>query len=174
MRRMLRAFSSDQGLTLVELGVGMAITAMLSTILVTWLGAAVGSETSHRSYDEALADLRHVTDQMSREIRTSNGLTAIADQSLSLWLDTDRDGVVDTGEIVSWAIEGTTMVRWTDDAVIKAVVATNISESASGFGYDSTDPTAVTRVTVDLVAVATTRAGEDPLQHSVDVYLRNT
>lgn len=172
--RIRRRFANDAGVTLVELGVGMAITALLATLMVTWLAAGVGSETSHRSYDEAVADLRHVTDQLAREIRTSNGLTSLGDHSLTLWLDGDRDGVVDAGEIITWQISGSEMVRVTDAAAAGAVLATNLSQADSLFTYDSDDPAQVTRVTIDLTALARTRAGSDVLEHSVDVYLRNS
>lgn len=172
--RALRRLAADPGTTLVELGVGMAITALLATLMVTWLAAGVGSETSHRSYDDALADLRHVTDQLSREIRTASALTDLGDQSVSLWLDGDRDGVVDTGEIVTWQIDGSEVVRVTDDVEVGAVLATNVSGPDSLFAFDEEDPALVTRVTVTLVALADTRAGTDALEHSVDIYLRNT
>jgi type II secretory pathway pseudopilin PulG len=171
--RMLRRLRTESGMTLVELGVGMAITALLSTLMVSWLAAGIGSETSHRSYDEALSDLRHVTDQLSREIRTSNGVKAFSDHSVSLWLDGNRDDVVDDGEIVTWEIEGTAVLRYTDNVEDGAVLATNVSSGASVFTFDADDPAEVTRVTVTLVTVAETRAGRDPIEHTVDIYLRN-
>ena len=174
MNSLRRLIARDAGVTLVELGVGMAITALLATLMVTWLAAGIGSDTSHRSYDEAIADLRHVTDQLAREIRTASGLTSLGDHSLSLWLDGDRDEIVDPGEIVTWQITGSDMVRATDDAAVGAVLATNLSQVDSLFTYDSDDPVSVTRVTIDLVALARTRAGSDAIEHSVDVYLRNS
>jgi type II secretory pathway pseudopilin PulG len=167
-----RVGDDDSGLTLVELGVGMAITALLSTLMVTWLSAGVGSETSHRSYDDALADLRHVTDQMSKEIRSAGHLTAAGTSSLGYWLDGDRDGVVDTGETVTWAIDGLGITRSTD-ADSGGVLATSVSEAYSSFSYDSDDPAAITRVTISLVTLAENRAGEARLEHTVDIHLRN-
>lgn len=173
MGRLRRRLARDAGTTVVELGVGMVITALLATVMVAWLAAGVGSESSHRSYDEALSDLRHVTDQLSRELRSASGLTSVADQSLSLWLDGDRDDVVDAGEVVTWQISGSEVVRVTDGAASGAVVATNVSDTASLFSYDSDDPALVTRVTINLVALAQAGGGTAEIEHAVDVYLRN-
>lgn len=162
----------ESGLTLIELSVGMAITAMLSTVMVVWLAAGVGSETSHGSYDAALADLRHITDQMSREIRGAGYLTAAGPSSLGYWLDGNRDGVVDGGETVTWTIDDLGITRSTD-ASSGGVLATSVSGIYSSFSYDSEDPALITRVTISLVTIAQNRSGERRLEHTVDIYLRN-
>lgn len=160
-------------MSLVELGVSMVITSLLAVLMVTWFSAGVGSEKSHRSYDQALGDLREVTDRLGKEVRAAGYLTSAEPASLSFWLDADRDAVVEAGETITWAIDGTTMVRSTDDGATSAVLATNLTPSASGFTYDATDPAAVTRVTLSLRATAETRAGGDQLEHTIDIYLRN-
>lgn len=165
--------SDDAGVTLVEIGVAMMLGSLVAALMMVWLAAGVGSETSHRSYDEALADLRHVTDQLSREIRSSSGVTSASPSTVSFWLDGDRDGVVDTGETITWAIDGESVVRSTDDAVSAAVLATSVSDLYSVFEYDAEDPASITRVTITLATLAYTRAGDDRLIHSADVYLRN-
>jgi hypothetical protein len=161
-------------MSLVELGVSMVITSLLALLMVTWFSAGVGSEHSHRSYDDALSDLRQVSDRLGKEVRGAGYLTTAEPASLSFWLDGDRDGVPEEGETVTWAIDGTTVVRSTDDGVSSAVLATNLTPGASGFTYDTTDPAEVTRVTVTLIATAETRAGGDQLEHTVEIYLRNT
>jgi type II secretory pathway pseudopilin PulG len=173
-RRLARSqLSGEAGMSLVELGVSMVITSLLAVLMVTWFSAGVGSENSHRSYDDALSDLRGVSDRLGKEVRSAGYLTAADATSLSFWLDGDRDGVVEEGETITWAIDGTTMVRTTDDGVTSAVLATNLTPSASGFTYDAIDPADVTRVTITLVATAETRAGGDQLEHTDDIYLRN-
>jgi type II secretory pathway pseudopilin PulG len=174
MRNAIRALRSDRGLTLVELGVGMLIGAMLSALMVVWLGAGVRSELTHQSYDEALSDLRDITDQMSREIRTSNALTALGDQSLSLWLDGDRDDEVDTGEIVTWAIDGSDVLRSVDGTAGAVILGSSVSSEASVFAYDAATAAEVGRVTITLVTLAETRDGRDQIVQTVDIYLRNS
>ena len=162
----------EAGVTLVELGVALSITALLSTLMVTWFAAGVGSENSHSSYDAALNDLRTVSDRMSREVRAAGTLSAIAADSLTFWLDLDRDGTEDEGETITWTISGRAMLRGTDALEEPAVIATNLAET-SAFLYDAEDPALVTRVTLDLVAAAQTRAGRDLVEYSIDIYLRN-
>ena len=163
----------ERGVTMVELGVAMLITALLSTVMITWVFAGVSSENSHRSYDDALADLRQVTDRLGREIRSAGYLTEAGVSSLAYWLDGDRDGVAEAGETITWAIDGSTIVRSADDGQPGAVLATNLSGAASSFAYDATIPGDVTRVTITFVALAETQAGYDELQHTLDIYLRN-
>lgn len=172
VRRLRRTLDDDGGMSLVELGVSMVITSLLAVLMVTWLSAALQSENSHASYDEALADLRDVSDRLSREVRAAGYLITAEPYSLSFWLDGNRDGVVGAGESITWAIEGSDMRRFTEDDSEDVVVATHLT-TGSRFSYDNTTPGSVTRVTVDLVAGAETRAGIDLVTHSADIYLRN-
>ncbi len=152
----------------------MVMTALLSTIMLTWIFTGFGSDSTHRSYDHALEDLRNVSDQLSREVRAADYLTAAEAASMTFWLDGNRDGIVDTGETVTWSIEaGGIVVRSTDDGSPGAVLATYLSPTASSFSYDAVVPGDVSRVTMDLVALAATSAGGDEVFHSTDVYLRN-
>jgi hypothetical protein len=152
----------------------MLMSALLSTVMIIWVFAGFRSDSVHRSYDEALSDLRRVTDQLSREVRSAGYLTAADDLSMTFWLDGDRDGTVDTGELVSWTIDsGGNVLRATDDGSPGAIVATNLSFTASSFSYDSATPVDITRVTIDLVALAATETGGDEVFRSFDVYLRN-
>ncbi len=171
--RCRRRLAVDAGLTLVELGVSMVITSLLGALMITWFAAGVGSENSHQSYDAALSDLREVSDRLGSELRGSGYLTAAEPGTISFWLDGDRDGVVESGETITWAIDGVTMVRSTDDGATSAVLATHLGTD-SAFSYDAIAPADVTRVTISLVADATTRAGTDQIEHVVEIYLRNT
>lgn len=170
--RLRRCLGGDAGMSLVELGVSMVITSLLAVLMVTWLSAGVGSESSQRSYDEALSGLRDVSDRLSREVRAAGYLTTAEPESLSFWLDGDRDGVVGQGESITWAIEGSDMRRFTEDDSENVVLASHLT-TGSQFSYDAATPGSVTRVTIDLVAAAETRAGFDLVLHSADIYLRN-
>lgn len=167
-----RLLRRDEGMSLVELGVSMVITSLLAALMVTWFSAGVGSENSQRSYDSALSDLRDVSDRLSREVRAAGYLITADPYSLSFWLDGDRDGAVGSGESITWAIEGSDMRRYTDDDSEDVIVASHLT-TGSRFSYDAVAPDEVTRVTVDLVAAAETRAGVDLVEHSSDIYLRN-
>ncbi len=172
VRRLRGALAADAGMSLVELGVSMVITALLSVLMLTWFSAGVASENSHRSYDSALADLRDVSDRLGREVRGAGYLTAADTDSLSFWLDGDRDGVAGSGEVITWTIAGGEMLRSTDADESSGVLATMLV-AGSGFTYDAVNPGEVTRVTVTLVAGAETRAGTDEIRHVIDIYLRN-
>lgn len=167
-----RRLRDERGITLVELSVSMLVTSLLGALMVVWFSAGAGSETSHRSYDEAIADLREVSDRISREVRGAGYLTSASPASLTLWLDGNRNGAEDAGETITWTIAGATMTRSTDVVGESAVLATRLGEG-SGFTFDSTDAAAVTRVTLTLTADATTRAGIDQIEQTVEIYLRN-
>lgn len=175
VRDLIQRFRREElGITIIELSISMAITALLSTVMIVWVFAGFGSDSTHSSYDAALDDLRNVTDRLSSEVRAANHLTAAEEDSLSFWLDANRDGTLDSGELVTWAIQTDgTVVRSTDGGSPGAVLATNLSPTESGFYYDSATPASVTRVSIDLVSLAQTRAGDDEVFHGFDVYLRN-
>jgi prepilin-type N-terminal cleavage/methylation domain-containing protein len=162
----------DAGVTLVELAVAMMISAMLSAVMVAWMTAGVNSERTHQSYDRALSDLRAVADQLSREVRGATRITDAGESSVSFWLDVDRDGATDSGEIVTWSIDGPDMVRATD-AGDAGILATTLSAADSGFTYDSDNPDEIKRVTITLGTVADNGSNHDLLQQSMDIYLRN-
>ena len=164
---------SEAGITVIELSVGMVMTALLSTVMITWIFTGFGADSTLRSYDHALEDLRNVSDQLIREVRAADYLTAAEAASMTFWLDGDRDGTVNIGETVTWTIgAGGVVVRSTDDGS-SGVVATYLSPTGSSFSYDAIIPGDVSRVTIDLVALAATSAGGDEVFHSTDVYLRN-
>jgi Tfp pilus assembly protein PilW len=168
-----RVEPSDAGVTVVELGVAMLMASLLSIVMIAWIFSGFNSDTTHRSYDDAQRDLRNVADQLTREIRAAGYLTTADGDTVAFWLDVDRDGVVDTGETIAWSIESDGSVTRTPDGAAPQVVATTLSYDASGFSYDVVAAADVTRVSLDLVAIADTTAGGDEVHHSVDIYMRN-
>ncbi len=176
LRRIAGAFrrvsARQEGMTLVELGVAMLVTAMLSAVMVAWMTSGVNSERTHQSYDRAMSDLRAIVDQLSREVRGATEIIDAEPSSISFWLDSDRDATLDTGETVTWAIDGSDMVRSTDGGDT-GILATTISPDDSGFSYDSGIPDQITRVTITVGTFADNGSGTDLLQQSIDIYLRN-
>lgn len=165
----------ESGVTLVEMAVAMFITALLATVMIVWLGAVFGADTRQASYDEALNDLRDVSDRLSRDLRGSQELIVADATTMTFWLDTDRDGSTDVGELITWTIETDgTVTRSTDAGITETVLATKVVPGSSSFAYDETLPIDVARVTVSLVARAETGNGiTDDVMHSSDILLRN-
>ena len=176
MRFLYRDRGPERGITIVEVGVAMFITALLATVMITWLTGVYGAESRQASYDEALGDLRDVSDRMARDVRGASEIVVADPDTITFWLDADRDGVTDLGEVVTWAIvtDGT-VVRSTDGGLSNAVIATNIVPGSSGFSYDDPVAADISVVTISLAAAADLGpgAGTDEVVHSTDVHLRN-
>jgi hypothetical protein len=170
-----RLLPGDSGVTVVELSIAMVMALMLSTVMITWVFAGFGSDSAHRSYDEALADVRNVSDQLSREVRAASTLTLAEEKSVSFWLDSNRNTTVESGETITWTIlTNGDVTRSVDGAGGgTALMATHLDATKSSFLYDATDPGEVGRITIQLVALAETQAGLDEVVHGFDIYLRN-
>jgi type II secretory pathway pseudopilin PulG len=163
----------DSGFSTVELAVALVVTAILASVMFTWIFSVYTADDRHLSNDRAIEDLRTVVDQLSREVRSAEHLTAVGDKSLSYWLDSDRDDVQEPGETITWTIQPDGGVIRSTDTTTGSVLAQKIDYGSSQFSYDSSDPVSVARVTISLVASAGADGESDTAGMETDVYLRN-
>jgi hypothetical protein len=173
MRWLVRRLHAEGGVTVVELGFAMLLTSIVSALMIVWIIGVAGADDRSRSNDAALGDLRDVSDQMSRDVRSAEFLLTAEHHVLSLWLDGDRDDVLDTGEQITWTVGSMGTVTRSTDAGTGVTLASRMDAVQTGFAYDATAPADVARVTILLVATSPSGDGHDELRLATDVYLRN-
>lgn len=149
MRR--HKFHHDAGLTLVEVGIAALIVAVLGTIGVNWISAAMSTQAEVIGHSEAADMLRSSREVLDRELRFARAIESGGDAFISVWLDSNIDGLVDAGEIVTWEIESDGRLTRTADDGSTREYARGLVVSASRFYFDTAQPTGASRVTIELV-----------------------
>ena len=166
--------SDDRGMTLLELSVAMLISALIATAMLSWIIGVASADDRFKSNDLALGDLRDVSDRLSRELRSSEYVTAAQSAAISFWADSNRDDVIDAGETITWTLESDGSVVRTTDAGLTTVVATRLDPDLSSFSYDEPVPADVATVTIELVALSPSGDTNDELRYASKVFLRNS
>lgn len=170
-----RLLSDDAGASIVELGVAMIVTAVMSAALVTWMSSAGATVALHIEDDVVVQDLRVAKELIGRELRIAEDVLAAEHNLVTVWVDEDDDDFADGGERVTWFI-GTDghLWRWTDTSD-QQVQASRLIEGSS-FGYDSPDVAGITQITVTLVAEVDpgeASVGPGTRRISMQIHLRN-
>ena len=100
-----RRYDDDSGVSLAELLVSMALTLVLSTILV---GAVTSTHKVFRRTDyenSGQTDVRTTIERLGRDIRNARSLDAGATASqLVLWIDSNSDYKKQASEVVTWSL----------------------------------------------------------------------
>jgi len=173
MRCLRRLRADERGLSVAELGVSMVITAIVSVIMVTWVVAVTRTDELHQADDNALQQLRMAKERITRDLRRAEGITVADPHQVTVWLDDDRDGFVDGGELITWTItQGGDLVRSTDET-LGVTEAERLSYRA-GFLFDATLPAEVETVHVELVVLVESAGRLEERTIQTDVHLRNS
>lgn len=162
---------AEDGFSLVELMVVMALTAILATAAVAALTTSMRTERLAVDRRVAMDDARTAVSRMLREVRGARRVypTSTA-TSLDVWVDQDQDNVQDTVEQVTYEISGTQLVR-SDAAGGSRPVVSNLNASSPGFTYDPAPPgTRVVTIRLDTLRDGASSGG---LSVSTVVRLRN-
>lgn len=170
-RRSLR-LSGEAGVTLVELAITMAGLALVSTAMISLFVGTTRVDEAQAADDAAQEAVRDARARLAKDVREARRFTAIGYTSFTVWLDDEWDGVMPSGELVTWSINSTGgLVRAVGDAGGR-VEAWGISRSDSRFSYDSTVAAQVTRAYLHLVVGV---AGPEAAYRTLDfeVSLRN-
>lgn len=170
-----RLLHDDRGASIVELGVAMIVTAVMSAALVSWMSSAGATIALHTEDDVVVQDLRVAKERIGRELRVAEDVLEAGHNLVTIWVDDDDDDFTDAGERITWYL-GTdgNLWRWTDTS--EGQVQASRLRSDSQFGYDSPDLAAITQITVTLFAeVDPTEAGGEPgTRHlAIQIHLRN-
>jgi type II secretory pathway pseudopilin PulG len=109
-----RRLAGCEGTTLIEVCITMLLFSMVSVLVMTSIQTASRANAQVDDQDRGLADLRIVTERMSRDLRLARGVDPLATTSqLTVWIDFDSDYKRDADENVTWRIQCRTGVDCT-------------------------------------------------------------
>jgi prepilin-type N-terminal cleavage/methylation domain-containing protein len=176
-RSRVSSLRGERGVTLVELLIVMAVSAIVATVAYAGLDGATRTDDFTREDAEALVSLRTGMDRLEKELRQAR---TVYDDSTSttvrMWVDYDRDSQQDPVERVSWILaagdSGWELTRDTD-AGSGDYFATGNLLSGSQFTYQPAPPE-TTLVVVRLRADADSDEGSAGVRTLLtEVRLRN-
>lgn len=170
-----RAGDGSGGFSLIELSIAMSGLLLVSAVMMSFFLGAVRVDDVHTSDDTALEQLRDARQRMSRDIREARRFTVAWQQGFTVWIDDGWDGVVGSGELVTWSIDVAGNL-WRSSGDESRIEARGISVSDSYFAFDAPTPSSITSMQIHLVAVLV-----DPVDGSTtgtrsldtDISLRN-
>lgn len=103
--RLRQLEAQDGGFTLVELLMAMALTLVVSTIMVTAMVSTNKLFTKTRNESVGQTDVRTTIERLGRDVRNARSLDAGANASqLVLWVDSNSDYKHQTTENVTWSL----------------------------------------------------------------------
>jgi len=137
---MLRKLHREDGLTLVDLLIGLVLSAAVLGLTTSALHVATKTDMAVSQSSEALAQLRTTVQRLTKEVRQARRIYSDSDErTLHFWLDRNQNSVVDTGERIIWHLEAagvkTTLLRSVDDAQSGVPEAVDFLASESSFAY---------------------------------------
>ncbi len=161
LRRRLDGVGADEGVTLIELLVGMVLSSIVASIAFTTVMAAQRAATSSRLVNDLNEEARVVMNRMSRELREAKRVTAVVnpmgpsgtlngtgDVSVSFEVDFNGNGVIEPGaadpEVLEYEYDraGQRLLLKTTSASLP-VLAANVSDfkvdfTTRRYQYDGT------------------------------------
>jgi hypothetical protein len=143
---------AELGATLVELSVALLVGALVASMMAVWASSVGRAEREHRAEDAVMGELRYVKELLSKDLRSARGFFTTEPDTVSLWLDADRDGEVGVGETVTWDFgSGGALTRQVDETEA-GIEADDLVLEQSGFAYVDALPDPVHEVSFTLVA----------------------
>lgn len=165
----------EAGSSILEIGVSLLITALMTVTMVTWMNSAGAAAALHHEDDAVVQDLRLAKERISRELRVAEAVYVATPTRVTVWVDDDDDDFADAGEKVTWYIgEDGRLWRWTD-VDDEQIQVSNLVFGESWFGYDNPDAGLVQTITVTLVARVQADEDSEPSERqiSTQIHLRN-
>ncbi len=187
MRRLRRRLDAEEGVSLLELVIVMALLTVIGSLLATSLSSSSEAAAHIDDQDRGLADLRVVTERMSRDLRAARAVdTGATESQLTLWIDDNSDYRRQPDESVTWRIpDGGPDVRQYDverivgdpatSTAIQVVGKSLVSRIAFSYYADQAmvTPSAARSVRVSMLYDAIVDAYATPKQVDFEVRLRN-
>ena len=171
----MNRLQGDSGTSIVELGVAMFVTALMSAAMVTWMHTAGAATSLHGGDDQAMQELRLAKSFIGRDLRNAEGVLSAGTVSITVWVDDDDDDFQDIGEAITWAVtDDGQLTRSTDDGEF-GVLASNLVYGESHFAYDSPTLEDITEIGIQLKAHVVTVAGESGTRSiGLRIHVRNS
>lgn len=154
MSRLRHRLEADDGLTLPEILVSVAISMILFTAAIVWFAAANNTERALNADTSELDTLRNAKANFTKEVRWAKEVypgLATGPNEVVMYIDLDGSTgyAPDPGELITWRIESDGRLTRTDDLGNVEVRARGL-ESASTLTYSDTDKTVSLVFIVDL------------------------
>lgn len=141
----------ERGATLVELSVALLLGALVAAMMAVWASSVGRAEREHRAEDEVMGELRYAKELLSKDMRSARGFFTTEPDTVSVWIDADRDGEVGLGETITWVLgDDGTLTRQVDETEA-GVEADGLDVEQSGFGFLDALPDPVREVSFVLV-----------------------
>jgi len=84
MKRLLRA---EGGVSLIELAVALFVSALMASLMISWVFSISAADDLHLADDEAILNLRAAKDEITRELRRTTAVLAADADSFTIWID---------------------------------------------------------------------------------------
>jgi prepilin-type N-terminal cleavage/methylation domain-containing protein len=172
-------FDRDEGFTLTEVIIAMAVTSVVMAALLVALVLVLRVDRNTQIETDVMTELQFTRLELEREIREANAVLAGSGKDrVRLWSDLDEDGALDTGEAISWQLEDVAgevrLVRRTNagDVAVGDAVLANWDTGAVLFSYNVPPPDS-TAVTINLQGDADYGSGQQIREVTTEVVLRN-
>jgi type II secretory pathway pseudopilin PulG len=166
----------EQGTTVVELVVAMAIASVVAVVLFAAVVTVQRTEVYTEQDSRALAELRVNVDRFTRELREARRVysgSSTTARSIKFWVDDDRDNQQDPTERVTWAVTAVgadgQLTRTTDVAGATPDRVSADIVVADAFTYTPAPPGTVR---VDVVFQADVDEGRSAARRTVRTVIR--
>ena len=122
--RLRRLRMDERGISLTELMIASLVTAIISAMVVAWVGTVSHNDRLNQEDIAAVDELRVAKSRMTKELRFASAVypaLSVAPDSVTVWIDADRSGTpADPGEQITWEINGDgTLTRTTDTGAVE-------------------------------------------------------
>ena len=161
LRLMKRLLRTEGGVSLIELAIAMFVSALMASLMLSWIFSIAAVDDLHLADDQAVQDLRLAKDEITRELRRATAVLAAETNSFTIWIDGDHDEVQLPEELVTWEIDpGGELIRTLGDGS-SVVRLFSLSTADSGFVYDDVSLAAIRSVEITLTVLVDAPRGED-------------
>ena len=182
------AATRDGGLTLVEMLVAMGLLSVVMALSTSFFVSLQRTNRYTDAYSQDLFALRQAASRLTAELRSANQvMNTSTSTSVTFWVDLNRDGTQDNGELITYALANGT--DGSGNAVVQlrrsvngtsgySVVAQGLTNAAA-FTYYNNGTAGSASATTGTVAISftgnVTQAGQRPSPPTVTttVFLRN-
>lgn len=101
-----RARSGDEGISLVEVLVGMSLMALVGTLVLSTVTSGLRTQRTMTDRASGMADLRTAAQRLSKDVREADPLLLAQEQALAV-----RQAVAGGHRDVTWRVIGTELVK---------------------------------------------------------------
>jgi Tfp pilus assembly protein PilW len=135
---------SQLGITVAELAISMMIFSLIGGLAVSGLSSSSRSLGQVDDEVQGLADLRVVSERLSRDLRQARGIDATSNANqVTIWIDVNADYKQTDPETVTWKLVGPNdglydVVR-VDKTGLKSIIGHSLVSDIA-FSYDPAPP----------------------------------